>query len=61
MSDNGASVMFANGDVSQLACLLGRMSSLNDWETMSRKALDFSHHFDIDETCSKWNGIFVAE
>lgn len=61
LSENGASVMFANGDVSQLACLLGRMSSLNDWETMSRKALDFSHHFDIDETCSKWNGIFVAE
>lgn len=61
LADNGASVMFRNGDAAQLAAAMERMALAEDWQLMSQKAVDFSHGFDIGETCSKWNGIFVGK
>ncbi|MGN0282253.1 MAG: glycosyltransferase [Prevotella sp.] len=61
LSDNGASVMFKNGDSSQLAAAMEQMATTKDWDQMSQKAMEFSHGFDVEETCCKWNDIFIVK
>lgn len=61
LSGNGASVMFSNGDVMDMAETMKRMASTEEWTKMSQKAMAFSRDFSADETCAKWNSVFVGK
>ena len=61
LTGNGASVMFSNGDAQGLAEIMKQMASTEEWDRMSKKAVEFSRGFDVGETCAKWNCVFVGK
>lgn len=61
LSGNGASVMFSNGDVIDMAETMKRMASTEEWTKLSQKAVAFSRDFCVDETCAKWNSVFMGK
>ena len=61
LTGNGASVMFSNGDAQGLAEAMKQMASTEEWDRMSKKAVEFSRGFDVGETCAKWNCVFVGK
>ncbi len=61
LTGNGASVMFNNGDAQGLAEIMKQMASTEEWDRMSKKAVEFSRGFDVGETCAKWNCVFVGK
>ena len=61
LTGNGASLMFSNGDAQGLAEIMKQMASTEEWDRMSKKAVEFSRGFDVGETCAKWNCVFVGK